>query len=76
LFAFINKALSRGYLLSNVKEIAEGARNGEEQLLDIFFETGEQLGELIEIKKKLFVIKSVSFYIKSILDTLFYLFGN
>ena len=50
--AIINKALSRGYLLSNVKEIAEGARNGEEQLLDIFFETGEQLGELIEIKKK------------------------
>ena len=50
--AIINKALSKGYLFNNVKEIAECARKGERQLLDIFFETGEQLGELIEIKKK------------------------
>lgn len=50
--AILNKALAKGYLFDGVKEIAERARQGEQPLMEIFSETGEQLGELIEIKKK------------------------
>jgi len=50
--AIINKALAEGFCFKGVKEIAVAARQGNLQLLQIFAETGSQLGELMEIKKK------------------------
>lgn len=50
--AIINKAQANGYFFHNVKEIADVARQGNQQLLHIFAETGSQLGELMGIKKK------------------------
>ena len=50
--AIIKKADSKGYNFKNVKEIAIEAQNGNKDLQSIFFETGEQLGEMIEIKRK------------------------
>lgn len=50
--AIINKARAKGYSFEGVKEIAEDARRGDQELAEIFFETGAQLGELMEIKQK------------------------
>lgn len=49
--AIIQKAKVKGYFFNGVKEIATEARRGDRKLLDIFSETGEQLGELVEIMK-------------------------
>ena len=50
--AIINKARTKGYSFDGVKEIADAARQGNQELLEIFFETGEQLGELLCAKQK------------------------
>ena len=50
--AIINKAKEKGYSFNNVKDIAILAIKGNTELLDVFSETGAQLGELIEIKRQ------------------------
>ncbi len=50
--AIINKAKEKGYDFNNVKDTFSAAKHGDRILLDIFFETGIQLGELIEMKRK------------------------
>lgn len=45
--AIIQKAKEKGYVYGGVKELAEMARQGNKQLLDVFFDTGTQLGELV-----------------------------
>lgn len=50
--AIINKANENGYSFDNVKDIETAAKKGDKNLLSIFSETGAQLGELIEIKRK------------------------
>ena len=50
--AIINKARARGYFFDGVKEIAQEARRGNQELAEIFSETGVQLGELIKAKQK------------------------
>ena len=50
--AIINKSRENGYSFDNVKDIEIAAKQGDDKLLSIFYETGTQLGELIEIKRK------------------------
>ena len=50
--AIINKAREKGYSFDNVKDIEMAAKQGDDKLLSVFSETGTQLGELIEIKRK------------------------
>ena len=50
--AIINKAKKAGYHFNGVKEIAIEARRGNVQLKEVLLETGVQLGELIDIKRK------------------------
>ena len=50
--AIINKARANGYNFDGVREIAAAAREGNRKLTEIFFETGEHLGTLINRKQK------------------------
>ena len=46
------KAGARGYDFPGVKEMAEAAAEGNKELLDVFSETGEDLGTLMKIKQR------------------------
>ena len=50
--AIINKALKQGFCFKGVKELADKARQGNRQLLELFSETGAELGQLITEKCK------------------------
>lgn len=50
--ALLNSAKEKGFCFDNVKSMADKVRNGNKDLLEIFGNFGETLGECTEIKRK------------------------
>jgi len=50
--ALLNSAKEKGFCFDNIKSMSDEARNGNKDLLEIFGNCGETLGECTEIKRK------------------------
>ena len=50
--AMIHRAKQEGYSFDNVQDMAKAAAKGDKGLLDIFSQTGAQLGELMDMKRR------------------------